>query len=106
MYSSRWAWTHLPACTQTDNMQNKRKKAKSTWLSAIVFAHKLKIKVRTKSQVTTPLLTAGNNKRAFTNSAPRSLCIILIADEHILIITLLTSGVGCCSFKRLIRWKE
>ena len=56
MYSSRWAWTHLPACTQTDNMQNKRKKAKSTRLSAIVFPHKLKIKVRTKSQVTTPLL--------------------------------------------------
>ena len=85
MYSSRWAWTHLPACTQTDNMQNKRKKAKSTRLSAIVFPHKLKIKVRTKSQVTTPLLTVGNNKRAFTNLAPRSLCIILIANEHILI---------------------
>ena len=59
MYNSKWAWTHLPACTQTDNMQKKRKKAKSTWLSAIVFAHKLKIKVRTKSQVTTPLLTTG-----------------------------------------------
>ena len=87
-------------------MQNKRKKTKSTWLSAIVFAHKLKIKVRTKSHVMTPLLTKGKNKRAFTNLALRSLCIILIANEHILIITLLSSGVGCCSFKTLIVWKE
>lgn len=70
--ASRWAWGYLPACTQTDpelSCKQNKKNTQSTWLSTIVFVHKLKIKVATQSQVVTPFLAMGNHKRAITTSA-------------------------------------
>lgn len=71
-YASGWAWGYLPACTQTDpelSCKQNKKNTQSTWLSTIVFVHKLKIKVATQSQVVAPFLAMGNHKRAITTSA-------------------------------------